>query len=61
MDPFELLYGRPHLLWSDGYLPTSSYMFWAGIPSKLLFDESLVERENLKFVKDCFDMGLRIF
>jgi glycosyltransferase involved in cell wall biosynthesis len=61
MDPFELLYGRPHLLWSDGYLPTSSYMFRASMPSKLIFDESLVERENLKFVKDCFDMGLRLF
>jgi len=60
VNPFHLLYNRPHLLWSEGYLPTSSYFFRSEIRDRIQFDENLIDRENLKFVKDCFDSGLKI-
>lgn len=61
LDPFEMLYGRPHLLRSRAYLPTSSYMFRAEIIQTTTFDESIADRENLRFVRDCFKAGYRIF
>jgi glycosyltransferase involved in cell wall biosynthesis len=61
MDPFELLYGKSHLLRSKSYLPTSSYMFRTIIVEEILFDETIVDRENLKFIRECFIGGYKVF
>lgn len=61
MDPFELLYGKPHLFKSDAYLPTSSYIFRSKIASSIQFDESILDRENLKFIRECFVSGFKIY
>lgn len=61
VDPYELLYGKPHLLHSKAYLPTSAYMFRTKIIEKIKFDESITDRENLKFIRDCFKENFRIY
>lgn len=60
-DPFEILYSSPHLLRSKAYFPTSSYMFRSEIIKKIIFNESITDRENLRFLRDCFKEGFRIF
>ena len=61
MDPYELLYGKPHILRSKAYLPTSAYLFKTKILEKVKFDESITDRENLKFIWDCFNNDFRIY
>jgi len=61
VSPFDLLYSRPHLLWSCAYFPTSSYFIRRSLAQRTLFIPELTDRENLKFLKDCFDKGARIF
>ncbi len=61
IDPYELLYGQPHILRSKAYLPTSTYLFKTKIIEKVKFDESITDRENLKFVWDCFNNNYRIY
>jgi len=58
--PFELLYGTPHLLRSPSYLPTSAYMFRTEIFEKINFDETMSDRENLKFIWESFKIDCRI-
>jgi glycosyltransferase involved in cell wall biosynthesis len=60
-DPFELLYGRPHLLRSKAYLPTSAYMFRTDISKSIKFDDLIADRENLKFMLECFNNGYKVF
>ena len=60
-DPFELLYGKPHLLRSKAYLPTSSYMFRAEIAKSIKFDTSIKDRENLKFVREIFQASYKMY
>jgi glycosyltransferase involved in cell wall biosynthesis len=61
MDPYELLYGKPHILRSHAYLPTSAYLFKTNILEKVKFDESITDRENLKFVWDCFKNNSKVY
>lgn len=61
IDPYELLYGQPHILRSKAYLPTSAYLFKTKIIEKVKFDESLTDRENLKFIWDCFNNDYKIY
>jgi glycosyltransferase involved in cell wall biosynthesis len=61
VDPYELLYGKPHLLRSKAYLPTSTYVFRTKIIEKIRFNESITDRENLKFIRDCFRENFRIY
>ena len=60
-DPFELLYGTPHLLRSKAYLPTSTYMFRTDISKSVKFDDLIADRENLKFMSECFNNGYKVF
>lgn len=60
-DPYELLYGKPHILKSKAYLPTSAYLFKAKILEKVQFDKAITDRENLKFVWDCFNNNFKIY
>lgn len=60
-NPFEFLYGHPHLLRSNVYLPTSTYMFRTKITETLVFDEKISDRENLKFVWETFNMKYKVF
>jgi glycosyltransferase involved in cell wall biosynthesis len=60
-DPYELLYGTAHLLRSKAYLPTSTYMFRTEIAKNTEFDISISDRENLKFIWECFQSGYRIY
>ncbi len=60
-DPYELLYGTAHLLRSEAYLPTSSYMFRTEIVRNAGFDDSISDRENLKFVWECFKRGYKVY
>lgn len=59
-DPFELLYGKSHILRSSAYLPTSAYLFKTQIIENVQFDESITDRENLKFIWDCFKNDYKI-
>jgi glycosyltransferase involved in cell wall biosynthesis len=61
VDPFELLYGKPHLLRSKAYLPTSAYFFRTKIAENVRFDNSITDRENLKFVKECFNKNYKVY
>lgn len=61
VDPYELLYGKPHFLHSNAYLPTSAYVFRSKIVEKIKFDESITDRENLKFIRDIFIDDFRIY
>jgi len=58
--PFELLYGKHHLLRSPSYLPTSAYMFRTEIFKMINFDETISDRENLKFIWESFKIGCSI-
>jgi glycosyltransferase involved in cell wall biosynthesis len=60
-EPFQALYANPHILRSKAYLPTSSYMFRTKVIQKITFDESISDRENLKFIQDCYINGFKIF
>ena len=60
-DPFDLLYGKPHILRSKVYLPTSAYLFRTKITEKVKFNESITDRENLNFVWDCFKNNFLVF
>lgn len=60
-DPFELLYGMPHLLRSKAYLPTSTYMFRTELSKSVQFDVSITDRENLKFILECFNNGCKVY
>ena len=60
-NPFELLYGRPHLLRSEAYLPTSAYMFRTYISKSIKFDDLITDRENLKFILECFNNGHKVY
>lgn len=60
VDPFELLYGKPHILRSNAYLPTSAYLFRTKMIERLTFDESITDRENLNFVWNSFKMNYKI-
>jgi glycosyltransferase involved in cell wall biosynthesis len=59
-NPFELLYGKPHILRSKAYLPTSAYLFRTIMAEKIKFNESISDRENLNFVWDAFRQNYRI-
>ena len=59
-NPFELLYGKPHILRSKAYLPTSAYLFRTTIAEKIKFNESISDRENLNFVWDVFREDYKI-
>ncbi len=61
IDPFELLYGRPHLMRSKAYLPTSAYFFRTSIIETIKFDESISDRENLKFIWECFSNNYKVY
>lgn len=61
VDPYELLYGKPHFLHSKAYLPTSAYVFRTKVIEKIKFNESITDRENLKFIRDCFTENFRIY
>jgi glycosyltransferase involved in cell wall biosynthesis len=61
IDPYELLYGKPHLLRSKAYFPTSTYVFRTKIVETIKFNESITDRENLKFIGDCFRENFRIY
>ena len=41
-------------------MPTSAYLFKTKILEKVQFDESITDRENLKFVWDCFNNKFRV-
>ena len=60
-NPFEMLYGKPHLLRSKAYLPTSAYMFRTDISKRVNFDELVTDRENLKFILECFNNGYKVY
>ena len=60
VNPFELLYGKPHILRSKAYLPTSAYLFRTTIAEKIKFNEAISDRENLNFVWDVFKEDYRI-
>lgn len=60
IDPYELLYGKSHILRSNAYLPTSAYLFKTKLLEKVQFDESMTDRENLKFVWDCFNNKFKV-
>ena len=59
-DPLELLYGKPHILKSRGYLPTASYFLKRSVFERVNFREDLIDRENLFFLASCFRSDLRI-
>ncbi len=59
-DPFSLLYSKPHVLKSQAYLPTASYIIKKNVFDLVTFDERLTERENLLFVFQCYEKKLRI-
>jgi len=61
VDPFDLLYGKPHLMRSKAYLPTSAYFFRTKIAEKVNFDASITDRENLKFVWECFNKNYKFY
>lgn len=58
--PFELLYGKPHLLYSKGYMPTSGYVLNKKILGKLRFETSLIDRENLDLLNKIYISGGKI-
>ncbi len=59
-NPFKLLYGKPHLLYSPGYMPTSGYVVDKNILGDFRFDANLVDRENLDFLNKIFVSGGKI-
>lgn len=59
-DPFELLYGRVHLFYSPGYLPTSGYVLDREILNDLKFNVELVDRENIDLLHQIFLKGGKI-
>ena len=59
-DPLDLLYSKPHIFRSDCYLPTASYIAKAKIFNDIQFKEGLIDRENLLFLRECFEFGLRM-
>ena len=61
VDPYELLYGKPHLLRSKAYLPTSAYVFRTKLTEKIKFNETITDRENLQFIGDCFRENFQIY
>jgi glycosyltransferase involved in cell wall biosynthesis len=61
LDPFELLYGSPHLMRSKAYMPTSAYFFRTAILETVKFDVTITDRENLKFVWECFHNGYKVY
>jgi hypothetical protein len=46
---------------SKAYLPTSAYFFRTKIAEKLNFDASITDRENLKFVRECFLKNFKVY
>lgn len=58
--PFQKLYGVPHLLRSRTYLPTASYLIRKEIFTKVKFSEQLVDRENILFLQNCFELGYKL-
>ena len=61
VDPFELLYGKPHILRSQAYLPTSAYLFRTKIIEKVKFNELIADRENLNFIRECFKNNFLLY
>jgi len=61
VDPFELLYGKPHILRSQAYLPTSAYLFRTKITENVKFNESITDRENLNFIWNCFKHNFLLY
>ncbi len=57
--PIHQIYSNAHLFRNPFYLPTASLMFNRR-KFRGYFDESLTERENLKFYEDIYDSDLRI-
>lgn len=59
-NPFEELYGKVHLFKSPSYLPTSGYLVSKKIFSYIRFNEDLIDRENLRFIYECYTSGYGI-
>lgn len=60
VNPFEILYGKKHFLRSRTYLPTSGYICKKDSLFPIHFDETLIDRENLKFLNDFFLRNARV-
>ncbi len=60
LNPLKLLYSKPHLLRSKAYLPTASYIIKKKVFETVTFQEDLLERENLRFLVECFGNKMRI-
>lgn len=58
--PSLKLYEKPHLLKSQVFLPTSSYLLRKQFGKHLLFNDSYLDRENIDFLDQCFKNGARI-